>query len=274
MSRYRNRKHRKTTSVRDYILGVLAMLTVIGVVAGTWAFYSSRPAELIKETLCPPSGVRGHHVILIDKTDPLTFSQSEALKSFMRNAASQVPVGYLLTIFVLGEDFKKTAAPILELCNPGDSRNASELDSNLKKLEKRYAEQYMEKIMTSYPSEIDGSKPANASPIFEMLQLISVKSFGDQKMTGPKRLYIISDMLHNTPQFSMFRSGLNYEAYRRSDYGIKQSLQLKNVEIEIHQLLFQPQIQKRVDFNVFWEKYFENAGVKHGDYKSVPLGIQ
>ena len=113
----RRARQRRT---KDLIFGTIGFLLVLGIIGGVTYYMSSRPASLDKESLCPASGPTGHYVLLVDKTDPLTFTQKEAFTVTLRELVEKrIPEGYLLSVFVLGEDFKETAKPLIERCNPG-----------------------------------------------------------------------------------------------------------------------------------------------------------
>lgn len=267
-------RHRKKRgdSTSDYLL-VILLVTVMALVigAGLW-FYFQKSPPVNTLNLCPVDGPRGRYVVLIDKTDPLTLNQKEALKSLLGNILEKAPTGYMISIFVLGEIFTQSTEPIIERCNPGDAKNASVINSNVKKLRDQYEKQYLEPIMKSYIDQLNDTKPGSTSPIFEMLQLISVKSFGNKAFGGEKRLFIISDMLHNTPQYSMFGVRPDFNAFTATPYGHQQTaVQFKNVHIEEYLLLFQPQIQKSANFKTFWESYFLKTN--RASYTSQPLGF-
>lgn len=265
-------RRKRGNSTSDYLLVmllVIVMALVIG--AGLWFYFQKSPA-VSKLNLCPIDGPRGRYVVLVDKTDPLTLNQKEALKSLIGNILEKAPTGYMISIFVLGENFTQSTEPIIERCNPGDAKNASIINSNIKRLRDQYEKQYLQPLMNSYVSHLDNTKPSSTSPIFEMLQLISVKSFGNKSFDGEKRLFIISDMLPNTQQYSMFGVRPDFNAFASTSYGVQQTaVQFKNVHIEEYLLLFQPQIQRTANFRTFWEAYFLKTN--RASYTSQPLGF-
>lgn len=72
---------------------------------------------------------------------------------------------------------------------------------------------------------------------------------------------LYSDMLHNTPQFSMYTGPVEFEAYEATDYGKKTVADLRDVDIELHYLMNTPRLQNRRNL-LFWERYFERAGAR------------
>ena len=254
----RRARQRRT---REIAFGALAILLVLCVVSGVTYFLVSRPAGLDKVTLCPANGPTGHYVLLVDKTDPLTFTQKEAFTVTLRELIEKrIPEGYLLSVFVLGEDFKENAKPLVELCNPGTGQDKSELTANLRQLKRQYQERFLDPLFRQSDALL-AAQSAKFSPIFEMMQLVAINGFRMHSIKGERRLIVMSDMLHNTPQLSMYKGHVDYPAFASSTYGQKAQLELRGVEIEIHYLMNTPELQTKRNLK-FWEDYFEKAGAR------------
>jgi hypothetical protein len=248
----------KQRQTRDLFLGTLALLVVGAILSAVVYYLVSRPKELTPN-MCPSDGPIGHFVLLMDKTDPLTFTQQQAFKVILRELIEKrIPEGYLFSVFVLGEDFKKNASPIAELCNPGNGTGKSEFTANIKRLRKQYEERFVEPLLKQSDALL-ASQAASNSPIFEMMQLVSLNAFRIHDVKGERRLIVMSDMLQNTPYFSMYKGSVDYVAFSESDYGKKSQLELPNVEVELHYLMNSPQLQTKRNLK-FWEDYFSKAG--------------
>ncbi|WP_454741357.1 hypothetical protein [Cupriavidus necator] len=246
---------------RELVLGTLALIVVIAGLGVVGYNMKSRPNGLNPETMCPADGPVGHYVLLVDKTDPLNFTQKQAFSViFEELMEKRIPEGYLLSVFVLGEDFKETAVPLVELCNPGDGSGKSELTANLKRLKAQYRLKFIEPVLKQSESLVS-TQPAKWSPIFEMLQLVGINAYRKHDVKGERRLIIMSDMLHNTPQFTMYKGPVDYSAFAASDYGKKAQPELGNVEVELHYLMNSPQLQTKRNLK-FWEDYFAKAGAR------------
>jgi hypothetical protein len=231
---------------------------------GLFAYlYLKRDKPLDATTLCPSGGPLGHYVLLVDKTDPLSFTQRQAFAVMLRELVERrVPEGYLLSVFVLGEDFKTTAEPLVELCNPGSGAGKSEFTANLKRLRAQYQSRFIEPVIAQ-ADVLTASKPANASPILEMLQLVGINAFRKQAIDGERKLVLVSDMLHNTPQFSMFNAGAtaSFSAFAKTDYGRRTQSDLERVDVEIHYLMHAPSLQTKENLQ-FWMDYFNQYGAR------------
>jgi len=251
----------KRRQSKEIFIGVFLLVFAISIVAGAGLYMNSRPQPLNRDTLCPAVGPAGHYVLLVDKTDPLNFTQKQAFSVMLRDLVEKrVPEGFLLSVFVLGEDFKQSASPLAELCNPGTGADKSELTANLKKRQAHYQEKFVVPLMNQSEGLV-GLQSAKSSPIFEMLQLVGVNAFRKHAIKGQKRLIIMSDMLHNTPQFSMYGVPVDYQTFASSDYGRKMQLEMNKVDVELHYLMNSPKLQTKRNLK-FWEDYFAKAGAR------------
>lgn len=247
--------------IKYIILSVAALLVVAAVLAGAVYFLMTKEGPLDKITMCPAKGPKGHVILLVDKTDPLNFTQRQAFVTLLEELAERgVEPGHLLSVFVLGEDYKETAKPVFERCNPGKGEGKSELTDNIAKLQKQFRESFREPMLM-LADALQATQSAKASPIFEMIQLASINGYRKHAIDGPRRFVMVSDMLHNTPQFSMYRGIADFRAFQSSDYGKKMQADLKGVQVELHYVMNTPQLQTLRHLK-FWEDYFSNAGAR------------
>lgn len=244
---------------KNIIGGVAALFVVVAVVILVIIFWPGEPIDSI--TMCPAKGPKGHVVLLVDKTDPLNFTQRQAFVTFLEELAERdIETGHLLSVFVLGEDYQETAKPIFERCNPGKGEGKSELTDNIQKLRKNFRDSFREPML-KFADSLQATHSAKFSPILEMIQLASINGFRKHAIDGQRRLIIVSDMLQNTPQFSMYREISEFQSFQSSDYGKKMQSDLKGVQIELHYVMNTPHLQTRRHLK-FWEDYFSNAGAR------------
>ena len=257
----KRRRHARRAHNKSIFWGVVVVTFVCLVVAGVVYMQVTAKAGLNKVTLCPADGPQGHFVLLVDTTDPLNFTQKQAFSVTVRDIIEKrVPAGYLLSIFVLGEDFKASAEPLLELCNPGSGADQSALTGNPKKLRQQYVQKFVEPMLKQSEALISTTS-AKSSPILEMVQLVGINAMRKHDVKGERRLIILSDMLHNTPQFSMFRSPIdyNYMSFAATAYGKKTQIDLGGTDVELLYLLHTPHLQTRKNL-AFWEEHFKKSG--------------
>jgi len=113
----RKSKAARSRQRSNILLGSLALLLVIFVMGATAWWWSQKRNTLDPKTLCPVDGPLGHNILLVDKTDPLNLAQKSAFDLLVTDLVSnKTPPGYLLSIFVLGDDFVAQTKPLVELC--------------------------------------------------------------------------------------------------------------------------------------------------------------
>lgn len=244
---------------RNIMLGVLILLVVGLVLGGVGYWYGNRPPPL-DQALCPGNGPTGHVVLLVDKTDPLTFVQREAFNTFLNDFVERgVEPGQLVSVFALGENYEETAKPLFEMCNPGSGADKSEWTDNLKKLHQQYQNRFYQPML-QLATQLQTVTPGKTSPIFEMLQLVSANALKKHtKINGDRRLVVVSDMLHNTSEYSMYATLPDYPQFAETAYGRRTHVNLAGVNVEIQYLVNAPNLQTRRHIK-FWEQYFNNAG--------------
>jgi hypothetical protein len=251
----------QNSSIALIVLMVLSLLGVIGFVVYQLA---NPPEKSDKKTLCPAKGPLGHLVLLVDKSDPMTFTQRKAFEVLYRQTITAgVPKGHLISVYALGQDFSQTAEPIVELCNPGNASDASDLEQkgltgNPDQIKKAYDEKYLRPLF-AVSEKLVSDKAGNASPILEMVQLVGITGFARQNVGGERRLIIVSDMIHNTPQLSHYQGAPQYDAFFSTAYGKKVRADLRGVKVEIRMLMNTPDIQKP-ELLRFWMGHVQEGG--------------
>lgn len=196
----RNSRRRRQRRNRDILFGSLLLAFVVAAVGAIGFLTLSKSEGLDAASLCPAAGPQGHYVLLVDKTDPLSFTQKEAFAVTLRDIIEKrIPEGFLFSVFVLGDDIEASAKPLVELCNPGSGAGKSEWTANLKRLRRQYEEGFLGPLIQQSNALLT-AQPAKSSPILEMLQLVGINGFRARAINGERRLFIMSDMLHNTAQ--------------------------------------------------------------------------
>lgn len=237
------------------ILGVVFIVALVGV----WIYSKLTEISPINaQTLCPAEGPQGHIVLLVDKSDPMTFTQRKDFDVIYEELVKKrVPKGHLLSVYALSEDFKNTADPLIELCNPGDGSDISIKNGNPVKVAKVFREKYLQPMLDR-SIDLVTDKPSKASPLFEMLQLVSITGFRKYDVKGERRLIVVSDMLHNTPQYTMYKAVPKFQDFAATPYAAKAMTDLPGVKVELQILMNTPQLQKP-ELVHFWEEYVLQA---------------
>lgn len=246
-------------SSKGYLFGtIFLVLFVVGVGGYVGYSYFTKPPEDNKTTLCPAAGPLGHVVVLVDKSDPMTFTQRKSFSVIYRQLVTQVPRGHLLSLYALGENFMSAAEPLMELCNPGDGSDVSTYDDNPGQRKKTYETRYLKPFMER-AEDLVTERPGKASPIIEMIQLACITGFRKHAVAGEKRLIIVSDMIQNTPQLSMYKGVPDYASFGQTPYGVKSRADLQDVKVEFRMLMNTPAIQTERLLD-FWKTHIRQSG--------------
>jgi hypothetical protein len=254
MSVYRKRN---ATSPIAVVLGLL--VTVVLVVAAGYGIYAHFHAETFdKVTLCPSNGAKGQYVVLIDNTSPFPFTQKAALKQRLREMViNDIPTGAMLTVFVLGEDFKHEDEPVFEKCSPGQWVDGEGMTKTKKFVDKDFNDKFakpLEAVVNQIPLDVRGK----TSPIFEMLQIASIRGFGHDNAKGDKTLIVYSDMAANTAEFTMYKNPqLNYKDFSKTPYVQRVvAPALEGASVTINMMATEPSVTPYVKRSEFWAQYF------------------
>lgn len=265
---------RKSKSARNrqrmnLLLGSLSLLVVIGLASGAFWWWSQKKSGIDPTTLCPIRGPSGHNILLIDKTDPFNLPQKASFDLIVNDLVNkQTPPGYLLSIYVLGDDFKAQTKPLVELCNPGDAKGHSEFTENTKQLNRQYKERFL-KPVAEQTTQLLSINTAQESPILEMIQMVNLNSIQRHNVDGPKHLIVLSDLLQNSKPLSMYKSVPTFETFNATSYAQKVKSNFEGVDIKVHLLQNAPHLQKQNLFD-FWKKYFENSGASSFELMLLP----
>lgn len=266
---YKNIRQKEDSHNKIMIIVLLSFIFFILAFIAYISFFSDnveidRSKKGKTGTLCPLVNEKAvpnnHSVILIDTTDSLDSLQLASLESNVSDIVASLEPGDLLSIFTLSGTNTKERTPLFEKCLPRDGSDANALTENQKKIRKVYISEFEKPLLHSLKSIGEEAKKAKVSPIFERIQFIAVASFDHWKTEGNRNLYIFSDMLQNTPSYSMFKlKDNNYEALKKSSYGIKVKANLADVDVEIYRFNNHPELQKNGN-SLFWQEYFKDAG--------------
>jgi hypothetical protein len=241
------------------LIYIVLGLVLIAVMIGGGAYFKINAAKPINaETLCPAGGPEGHIVLLVDKSDPMTFTQRKDFDVIYEEIVKKrVPKGHLLSVYALSDNFKDTADPLIELCNPGDGSDISIKDGNPEKVAKVFRGKYVQPMLDR-SIDLVTDKPGKASPLFEMLQLVTITGFRKNDVKGERRLIVVSDMLHNTPEYTMYKTVPKFHEFVNTNYAAKVMTDLSGVKVELQILMHSPQLQKP-SLVIFWEEYVFKA---------------
>lgn len=246
------------------------VMTIIGaavflIVVFAFVYFQISKEKVVydRATACPMVGdtirPKSHTVVVIDETDVLTPHQRDYLKVHLKNFVNtELEPGELLSIYILDDEIQKTRRPIFEMCKMRDGSDAHKFTENQRLMAKRFQQKFQGPLMNRIDETLSRQKSADSSPIFETLQTISVNSFDKYQTDGLRRLVMYSDMLHHTPQYSMFTIQHSFTSLKESNYYSQIKTFLPDTAVKLYFLSTYPQYQKQ-ELVEFWKKYFKDT---------------
>jgi len=82
------------------------VLMNLGILAGVFWWFSNKAQGVNAHNLCPLDGAKGQYAILIDRTEAFNEAQKISLKNAVKELVKKLPEGHLLSVYILGDDFK------------------------------------------------------------------------------------------------------------------------------------------------------------------------
>ncbi|MET4765193.1 hypothetical protein BLN97_16210 [Bradyrhizobium elkanii] len=188
-----------------------------GAALAYFALFTERPPTLAQESLCPVDGPRGLTVVLIDTSDDLPDPTRREVLGLLDEIATTLPPYYKLDIRVLDVAGSRSRS-LFAKCNPGDGTGLSEWTNNISVARQRWIESFRKPAQQAIDNGVSPAR-ATSSPIMGAIQDIAIGEFaGSARQNIGKTLYIISDMIESTKDYSQYpRSGdLSYQRFKQS----------------------------------------------------------
>lgn len=238
---------------------VIALLAAGSLTVGSITFALINRLDVDPETFCPLDGDYPRTAILIDASDTLSERQGEEAVASIRDLfEGELEQHEWVGIYVVSEDETVLTKPSAFICNPGGRDSANPLYQNPTEFERRY-EEFFYRLETEI-SGVVGAPAQESSPILEMVTAVAES---DEFSRRPNRLLIVSDMLHNTREYSQFRESLDFgewrDRFRGQDY-LGPSL-LRGIDVQVVYVKRESYAGLQTRRHVkFWEDYFRSVG--------------
>jgi hypothetical protein len=253
---------------------VLLLLAVVSGGALAW-FYFSSPAHpvLDAQTLCPVDGPHGITVVLVDTSDDLPETTRREVLGELDDMITTLPPYYRLDIRVLDIAGMRSRS-LFSKCNPGDGAGLSEWTDNPRIARLRWIEDFRKPAAAAVKSSVASAKATN-SPIMAAIQDIAIDQFsGNISQNVRKTLYVISDMIEYTRDYSQYpRAGdMSFQRYKQSPAYLKFRTDLHGATIFIRYVTRQSNGQPLVDsvkHIEFWKAWIEDNRGSFGGAKRL-----
>jgi len=260
------RRKKQRNQIRG-ILGTVGAAILLFVGIGYFVQRYASIEELDPITHCPTSGHSAHFVVLLDTTDPLSRLQAQEIERELDNILNDMGQHDRISMFALSEDFDSAVIPEISLCNPGSGSEASFLDQNPERIQQIYVNDFQRPLL-SITEKFIHAKPQSRSPIFEMLRTVTVSAFSqDRDKPNNKRLYVFSDMIQNSAEFSRYRQPPDFNKLKDTRYCKTLITNMSGVEVYIRYISRNDIVEMQSPRDLqFWEQYILEMG---GRVKSI-----
>lgn len=262
------RRGRRSRGLSDGTTGLLLGLVgivLIGALAGGYWFIKGSKQVLDAETNCPKSGPSGIHVILFDRSDPISEQQAQRIRQTIEKFKSDAALGLRFDLYTFQGDTIHALQPKLRICAPGKPNEANVLIENPESVKRRYETKFAAVLDQTVAELLRGSQEKN-SPIIESLRAATISSFGPVEAGQmPLRLTMISDMVQNTALSNQFQNEPNFQQLSRTNVWPTLQPQLKGADVDILYLLRLSALRKGAPIQnrghqVFWEQLVTGSG--------------
>lgn len=259
--RARRRSSREEGNVAGWIYGIIGTIIIVSIV-GAAAYLNLGKRETSRATGCPTDHYDGITVVLIDLTDRIRPTQGAALHNALQKIRNDVPRFGRLEIYPLKSTATKTIEPLFAGCSPGSGRDVdNRWYGNPELADRLWKKQFAEKIDAVVADLQNIPEEAN-SPVLEGIQSVAVTALGAplaEKATD-RRLVIISDMIHNTPELKMYGGVPSFDRFKTTQYFARIKPQLRQAKVDIFLLVRETHrnVQQPPLYN-FWLNYVASA---------------
>ena len=262
MARSGRRGRRQSGAAQTAVAAAsLAALLAIGAGGGYFIWREHRQAASIDpETLCPRHGRGPHTAILIDASDSFTESQQQRLQAALDGIIDNLALHEWLAIYVLDSANPTLVRPRIGKCYPGGAAEANPLYQNPQQLQRALESEFERPLAAAMREIAAASAGQETSPILEMIAAVATDT--GYAARGQRRLIIVSDMLHNTPEYSHYRTSPDFPSFRRLEYSrqfLDRILDQARVEI-LHVRRPRDERYHSRRYISFWEEYFAATG--------------
>lgn len=197
--------------------------------------------------------------ILLDETDGYSRGQAASITTYLENLLANSLIDEKFTFYSLGPSVNSFFQDFYA-CNPGGELDQADLTPEQRMQYRNWGADFLDRLSVYIDALIDRSAADN-SPIMEMIQYVANQNqYADDETE--KRLILVSNLIHNTPEFSHYRDASNFGTVSSDENLSRLLAPLSNVDVEIlfvqrSQLLA---IQNRSHIETFWRPFVNTSG--------------
>ena len=244
-------------------IGLMVFVAIAVISIGGYAAYMSatkRPVD--RTTGCPTTHYDSITAVMIDLTDPISKAQEQRLLHELDLIRHKIPKYGRLEIYLINQAAGKSTEPLFAACSPGSGTDiSSSLYANPALAQQVWQRQFGDKVAKALADALKAD-PSKTSPLFEAIQFTAVKAFSTPiaQASKNKRLVVVSDMLHNTPEVNFFQGVPRFSQFKQRQYynAIKPQLHDADVDVMFLVRMTANNVQ-RPPLYQFWVEFFEDG---------------
>jgi hypothetical protein len=252
----------------------LAAIGIILVAALAFTvFWVKRQHVALDDVNCPKTGPKAVHVILIDRSDPISGQQAQHIRQVVQRLRDDAVFGTRFDVYTFEGDSVNELLPVLRVCAPGRPQDANELIENPERVRKRYEDTFA-LVLDKTINELLRASTRPNSPIVESLRAAAQTSFGPFDAGQiPLRATLVSDMVQHSEALSHFAAEANFKLLASTNKWASLRPQLKGADVYVLYLLRPTAVRGSVPIQnrghqVFWEQLIEASGGRIVEFDS------
>jgi hypothetical protein len=262
--RNRRRSARRDETSKTIVCLLLGVVALAIFAIGGYLFISTKGPEL-SEDGCPvdPKQSPEHLVVLIDLTTPFNEGQRQNLEGFSQKLFDEIDRYSRVSLYRLNDGSLTQTDKVIEVCSPGNPKNASEWTQNLRNVQKRFTTNFKNKVIEELDLMKEKTQAGTSSEILASIRALSQIEFIKPKALET-RLIIISDLIENSSTLNMYEAKKIPELsdFWKQTGGKDLVSRLNGIQVTFLYVDNSPRIQSQLEFKRFWVKYaIENGSI-------------
>jgi hypothetical protein len=266
-----NNRKKKGSGFGEFAI-ILGGLCVLGFLlgAGFYLFVNTEKQYALDDNLCPKQGARATVAVLLDTTDQLATVTKAAVSARISDTLMHLPRFYRLSVYTMDEEGLQKI-PITTVCNPGSSDQMGKLErkgltANPIMIDEKFS-QFTDSIKEAVSKVFKESFEAKQSPLFSAMQDLSMElprpvaidkdtknPGGNKYQAGKNRIIYVTDLFEHTDVFSVYRSGTDFSAFKKSRVTEKFGKKYNQTDLDFWVIRRNTKGLNTIDLQKFWAK--------------------
>lgn len=202
-----------------------------------------------------------HTIILVDQSDPFNATDLAWVRALLEDEARALPKYGRLTLSVPNAASPYDPVTVWSGCSPGSAEGANPIFQNPRMIEQAWQRKFHDPLLAGAEGVlVDNVAPS--SPLMEaMFTLGDRPDF--QAQTPKRRLILVSDLMQHSKDFSMYRTGTDWEAYEGTPL-MDMRPGLAGVDVVARVVPRQEYALPLGEVKAFWQRWFRGTGATYG----------